>query len=283
MAYPSSLDSFTNPASTDKVSTVDHAAQHSNANNAITALEAKVGADSSAVTTSHDYKLGEVTGTDKAVGKTATQTLTNKTLTAPTIVSFANANHSHQNSAGGGTLAEAALVLADVTTNDVSTSKHGFVPKAPNDTTKFLRGDGAWQAPPSGFGYTLTSMSLVNASLADSTTYYHGSQIRDMQSTTADRQRIYVPIAGTITKIDVTFLVTETLATTEASTVSLRLNNTTDTTVSSSALMSANVNHYQATTSIAVVAGDYFEFKIVTPAWVTNPGSIYFYATVYIA
>ena len=48
-------------------------------------LEAKVGVDSSAVTTSHDYKLSEVTGTDKAVGKTATQTLTNKTLTTPTI------------------------------------------------------------------------------------------------------------------------------------------------------------------------------------------------------
>lgn len=48
-------------------------------------LEAKVGIDSSAVTTSHDYKLGEVTGSDKAVGKTATQTLTNKTLTSPVI------------------------------------------------------------------------------------------------------------------------------------------------------------------------------------------------------
>lgn len=51
----------------------------------IEALEAKVGVDGSAVTTSHDYKLGEVTGSDKAVGKSATQTLTNKTLTTPTI------------------------------------------------------------------------------------------------------------------------------------------------------------------------------------------------------
>jgi len=51
----------------------------------IEAIEAKVGKDSSAVTTSHDYKLSEVTSTDKAVGKTATQTLTNKTLTSPSI------------------------------------------------------------------------------------------------------------------------------------------------------------------------------------------------------
>lgn len=87
--YPTSLDSFTNPAGTDLLENsnpaLDHDAQHSNANDAIEALEAKVGADGSAVTTSHDYKLNEVTGSDKAVGKTATQTLTNKTLTSPVI------------------------------------------------------------------------------------------------------------------------------------------------------------------------------------------------------
>lgn len=48
-------------------------------------LEAKVGIDSSAVTTSHDYKLSGVTGTDKAVSKTGTETLTNKTLSSPVI------------------------------------------------------------------------------------------------------------------------------------------------------------------------------------------------------
>lgn len=42
------------------------------------------------------------------------------------------------------TITEAKMILADNTTNDVSISKHGFVPKAPNDTTKFLRGDGTW-------------------------------------------------------------------------------------------------------------------------------------------
>lgn len=41
-------------------------------------------------------------------------------------------------------LTEAGIVLADVTTLDVSTTKHGLVPKAPNDTTKYLRGDGTW-------------------------------------------------------------------------------------------------------------------------------------------
>lgn len=63
----------------------NHVASHQGAQNEIIAIATKVGVDGSAVTTTHDYKLSEVTSTDKAVGKTATQTLTNKTLTSPTI------------------------------------------------------------------------------------------------------------------------------------------------------------------------------------------------------
>ncbi|MFA5365420.1 MAG: hypothetical protein WC325_09605 [Candidatus Bathyarchaeia archaeon] len=39
------------------------------------------------------------------------------------------------------------VVFTDITTGDVSTSKHGYVPKAPNDTAKFLRGDATWGYP----------------------------------------------------------------------------------------------------------------------------------------
>jgi len=90
--FPTSLDSLTNPIGTDSMSVVSHAGQHTNANDAIEALEAKVGADSSAVTTSHDYKLSGVTGSDKAVSKTGTETLTNKTLTSPQINFGSDAN-----------------------------------------------------------------------------------------------------------------------------------------------------------------------------------------------
>lgn len=83
--FPTSLDALTNPTSSDGLNSPSHSSQHANANDSIEALEAKVGINSSAVTTSHDYKLGEVTGTDKAVSKTASQTLTNKTLTSPVI------------------------------------------------------------------------------------------------------------------------------------------------------------------------------------------------------
>lgn len=83
--YPTSLDSLTNPATTDKRNNPSLAEGQSTQNDILEALEAKVGVDSSAVATSHDYKLSGVTGTDKAVSKTGTETLTNKTFTSPVI------------------------------------------------------------------------------------------------------------------------------------------------------------------------------------------------------
>lgn len=98
-SFPTSLDNFTNPAAGDLEdgstdANLGHAKQHADKNDATEALEAKVGIDGSAVTTSHDYKVSEVTGTDKAVGKTATQTLTNKTIDAAsnTLSNIDNAN-----------------------------------------------------------------------------------------------------------------------------------------------------------------------------------------------
>ncbi len=83
--YPANLDdSSTIPVESAATPlSINHVIAHQNIQDAIEAIEAKVGADSSAVTSSHDYKLSEVT--DKAVGKTATQTLTNKTLTSPVV------------------------------------------------------------------------------------------------------------------------------------------------------------------------------------------------------
>lgn len=89
--FPASKDNSTSlpVEAANVVLATNHVASHQNLTDAVIAIETKVGADSSAVTSSHDYKLSEVlTATpDKAVGKVATQTLTNKTLTAPVITS----------------------------------------------------------------------------------------------------------------------------------------------------------------------------------------------------
>ena len=58
--FPASLDTLTNPTSSDSLNSPSHSAQHANSNDAIEALQAKVGADSSAVTTSLDYKVAQL-------------------------------------------------------------------------------------------------------------------------------------------------------------------------------------------------------------------------------
>lgn len=83
--YPTTIDAPVNPIATDTLASVDHAGQHTLENTAVVALETKVGVDGSAVTTTHDYKLSGVATGDKAVSKTGTEVLSNKTLTAPKI------------------------------------------------------------------------------------------------------------------------------------------------------------------------------------------------------
>ena len=57
--YPTSLDNFTNPTASDAMNsvTVPHATQHADLNDAVEALEAKVGVNSSAVATSLEYRV----------------------------------------------------------------------------------------------------------------------------------------------------------------------------------------------------------------------------------
>jgi hypothetical protein len=63
---------------------------------------------------------------------------------------------------------DANMTTSDITTNDVSTSKHGFAPKAPNDTAKFLRGDGTWAVPAGGGGLT-TFVEAENSAAPNAT------------------------------------------------------------------------------------------------------------------
>jgi hypothetical protein len=57
--YPTSLDNFTNPTASDAMNsvTVPHATQHADLNDAVEALEAKVGVNGSAVATSLEYRV----------------------------------------------------------------------------------------------------------------------------------------------------------------------------------------------------------------------------------
>jgi len=61
--FPNSLDTLTNPTSTSSLSNPSHADQHKNANDAIEALQTKVGIDGSNDTNSIDYKISEIEST----------------------------------------------------------------------------------------------------------------------------------------------------------------------------------------------------------------------------
>lgn len=126
--FPTSLDVLPNPTPTSKVNNavydLKHSVQHGNVNDAVEALEAKVGINGSTVTTSHDYKLSGVTGADKAVSLTGTETLTNKSLTDSTtfIIDETDATKKAKFQASGITTgATREITLPDVNTTMAGT------------------------------------------------------------------------------------------------------------------------------------------------------------------
>lgn len=52
---------------------------------------------------------------------------------------YASSSHTH---------AESSITFTDVTTNNASTTKHGYLPKLDGATTKYLNGNGGWTTPP---------------------------------------------------------------------------------------------------------------------------------------
>lgn len=76
----------------------------------------------------------------------------------------------HGNASGNpayGSIVEADISLtAGSTTNNVTTTTHGFAPILSNLTTQFLRGDGAWAAP--------TASTVPNAYVSESFSYSAG-------------------------------------------------------------------------------------------------------------
>lgn len=124
--YPTSLDNSTTiPAESanTKLST-NHVTAHQNIQDAIEAIEAKVGVDGSAVTTSHDYKLSAITGSNKAVPNSGA-VMSGATITTSTVngVTLATGGSSTNFLSQDGTYQNGA-------TTDASTTVKGVVEEA---------------------------------------------------------------------------------------------------------------------------------------------------------
>lgn len=59
-SFPTALDAFTNPAAGDPMNSPSHSDQHADANDAIEAMQTKIGIDGSADTDSLDYKINNL-------------------------------------------------------------------------------------------------------------------------------------------------------------------------------------------------------------------------------
>jgi hypothetical protein len=216
------------------------------------------------------------------------------TIVTPTVASFTNAGHNHTNAAGGGQLTDAALSSA-ISTGKGGTGQTTYTDgqvlvgnSTGNTLSKTTLTAGAGISVTNGSGsITISSTAATTGyiiqgnaaqiSPADATTYYVGSMFAQTPVTTAGNAKLTIPRTGTITRVDLTIHNAGTTGSNEQSSIYLRLNNTSDTTLSStldtSAVTAATVIAVTGL-SIAVSAGDYVELKWVTPTWATNPTNV---------
>jgi len=198
--FPGSLDSLTNPTGSDTLSSPSHSSQHADANDAIEALQAKVGVNGSAVTTSLDYKVAQ------AATLTGTQTLTNKTLTSPVInngvVQGLEESWSYNNQAISG---------AETMDTLTSTAYYNYTTATGNFTLN-VRGNS---------GTTLSSLLAVGDSITVAWAITNGATARYLTALSVDGvaqtvkwQGGAAPTAGNANSVDVyVFTILKTAAT----------------------------------------------------------------------
>lgn len=101
---------------------------------------------------------------------------------------------------GAVVVTDANLSTSDITTNNCSTSKHGFAPKAPNDATKFLNGLCAYATPaatPVAWDIGATFDGGGSAITSGATTYFryvHGACTVNAWNVTVDTGTITIDV-----------------------------------------------------------------------------------------
>lgn len=142
----------------------------------------------------------------------------------------------------------------------------------------------AWVQLGGGNGYTLTLMNTGANAPINSTTYYFGGDIADSNNSSFDAAKIEIPRSGTIKRIHVRQNVPSgNTGSAENVTHKVCINSATNCFGSASfGYGTTSTFSSDATLNQAVSAGDTIAVRVDTPAWVTRPTNVRWYATVYI-
>lgn len=168
------------------------------------------------------------------------------------------------------------ILRADGTNWVASTATY---PDTAGSSNNVLTSDGTnWvSSAPSGGAIYNGFLGVEPANPADSTTYYFAQRRTFIQqtSTTNTQQRFFVSTAITLNKVYANFNVAGTLGSNENCTFFIRVNDTTNTNISTTVqLNSANVIVSNSSLGISLNPGDYFMFGFTCPAWATNPTTV---------
>ena len=137
--------------------------------NALKTIRVNAGeTDFELVTASASVAWGGITGT--LANQTDLQTALNGKQVAGTYAT--GTGTASGTNTGDQVISDATITTTDITTNNASTSKHGFMQKYPGGTTTFLRADGSFASPGGGSDpwtyvvlasdFTTTSATAVN-------------------------------------------------------------------------------------------------------------------------
>lgn len=130
-----------------------------------------------------------------------------------------------------------------------------------------------WQAAPAGSAGMIICSNSANTTntIADSTTYYlRNGVLASFATVSSGSTRKYINATGTITKVY--GAITCNTGSNENVTLAIRKNDTTNTNVSTTIQLDASPAVFSNTgLSIGLVAGDFIDIILITPAWVTNP------------
>lgn len=132
-----------------------------------------------------------------------------------------------------------------------------------------------FQAAPTGTQIAYR-FSCGAGSPADSTSYFFVIGMNFVQFTTLNASGSYKIVrSGTINTVRGKFHVSGTLGSAQNCTLAIRLNNSSDTSISTTILLNALDTTFSTTTlGLSVAEGDFISLKFTGPAWTTNPTSV---------